>query len=104
MAWPRRARTGRSGGSATSRSGHDRDDRLSWIKFSGASWTKDGGGFYYGRFPEPKPGEDLKGANYYQKLYYHRSGTRSRRTILVYERPDQKEWQFHGTSPTTAST
>ena len=29
----------------------------------------------YGRFPEPKPGEDLKGANYYQKLYYHRLGT-----------------------------
>ena len=26
-------------------------------------------GFYYSRFPEPRPGEDLKGANYYQKLY-----------------------------------
>src|SRR5512135_390716 len=39
-------------------SGRDRDDRLKWIKFSGASWTKDGRGFYYSRFPEPGPGED----------------------------------------------
>ena len=53
-------------------------------------------GFYYSRFPEPKPGEDLKGANYYQKLYYHRLGTPQSDDVLVYERPDQKEWQFHG--------
>ena len=72
------------------------DDHLQWIKFSGASWTKDGKGFYYSRFPEPKPGEDLKGANYYQKLYYHKLGTPQSDDVLVYERPDQKEWQFHG--------
>jgi prolyl oligopeptidase len=77
--------------------GRDLPDRLNWIKFSGASWTKDGKGFYYGRFPEPGPGEDLKGANYHQKLYYHRLGTPQSEDALVYERPDQKEWQFHGT-------
>ena len=77
--------------------GRDRDDELSWIKFSGASWTKDGKGFYYSRFPEPKPGEDLKGANYHQKLYFHALGTPQADDVLVYERPDQKEWQFHGT-------
>jgi prolyl oligopeptidase len=76
-------------------SGRDRDDRLRWIKFSGASWTADNQGFYYSRFPEPKPGEDLKGANYHQKLYYHRLGTPQSDDALVYERPDQKEWQFH---------
>ena len=77
--------------------GKDTDDHLRWIKFSTASWTKDGQGFYYGRFPEPKAGENLKGANYHQKLYYHRLGTPQTADTLVYERPDHKEWQFHGT-------
>ncbi len=79
------------------KTGDDLADHLKWIKFSGASWTKDGKGFYYGRFPEPKPGEDLKGANYHQKLYYHKLGTPQSDDSLIYERPDQKEWQFHGT-------
>jgi prolyl oligopeptidase len=74
----------------------DRDDLLRWIKFSSASWTRDGRGFYYSRFPEPKPGEDLKGANYYHKLYYHVLGTSQQDDVLVYERPDHKEWEFHG--------
>jgi len=78
------------------RTGQDRADLLKWVKFSGASWTRDGKGFYYGRFPEPKPGDDLKGANYYQKLYHHRLGTPQAEDALVYERSDQKEWQFHG--------
>ncbi|HEX8201041.1 MAG TPA: S9 family peptidase, partial [Isosphaeraceae bacterium] len=77
--------------------GRDRADHLKWIKFSTASWTKDGRGFYYGRFPEPKAGEDLRGANYDQKLYYHELGTPQSEDRLVYERPDQKEWQFAGT-------
>jgi len=75
----------------------DLPDVLKWIKFSSASWTKDGKGFYYGRFPEPKPGDDLKGANYHQKLYYHALGTPQSDDTLIYERPDQKEWQFSGT-------
>ncbi len=75
---------------------NDLSDHLKWIKFSTASWTKDARGFYYGRFPEPGPGEDLKGTNYHQKLYYHKLGTPQGDDLLVYERPDQKEWQFHG--------
>ncbi len=75
----------------------DREDHLKWIKFSGASWAKNGEGFYYSRFPEPKPGENLKGVNYYQKLYFHKLGTPQADDPLVYERPDQKEWEFHGT-------
>ena len=82
MASPRPARTGTSGRSATSRPGKDLPDRLKWIKFSGAEWTPDGQGFFYGRFPEPRPGEDLKGANYYQKVYYHRLGTLSKPTTV----------------------
>ncbi len=70
---------------------------LKWIKFSGADWLKDGTGFFYGRFPEPEPGASLKAPNYFQKLYFHKLGTEQADDVLVYERPDQKEWQFGST-------
>jgi prolyl oligopeptidase len=74
--------------------GQDRSDHLKWVKFSGAAWTHDNLGFFYGRYDEPKAGEKYKEANYYQKLYYHRIGTSQNEDKLIYERPDQKEWGF----------
>jgi len=55
-------------------SGKQLPDEIKWVKFSSASWTKDGKGFFYSRYDEPKPGQTLKGVNYFQKLYYHRLG------------------------------
>jgi len=77
-------------------SGRDLDDRVRWVKFSGASWTKDGRGFFYSRYDEPSETEKLTKVNYYQKLYYHRVGTPQSEDKLIYHRPDQKEWGFHG--------
>jgi prolyl oligopeptidase len=74
--------------------GKDLDDLLQWVKFSSASWTPDGAGFYYSRYDEPPPGQELVAANYYHKLYYHRLGTPQSEDRLVYHRPDQKEWGF----------
>lgn len=76
--------------------GNDLADHLKWIKFSDASWSADDAGFYYSRYDEPKPGTELTGANYFQKLYYHKLGTPQADDRLVYERPDEKEWGFHG--------
>jgi prolyl oligopeptidase len=76
--------------------GKDRDDLLKWSKFSGASWTKDGIGFYYSRYDEPKPGEERKGVVEYQKLYFHKLGTPQSDDQLIYERRDHKDWGFHG--------
>ncbi len=76
--------------------GEDLSDEIKWVKFSGASWTKDGKGFFYSRYDEPKPGAALTGVNYFQKLYYHRLGSAQSTDTLVYERPDHKEWGFGG--------
>lgn len=74
----------------------DLTDHLKWIKFSGASWTKDNKGFFYSRYDEPNKKTLLEDVNYYQKLYYHRLGTEQAEDILMYHRPDEKEWGFSG--------
>ncbi len=76
--------------------GVDLKDEIKWVKFSGASWSKDGKGFFYSRYDEPKAGEQLKGVNYFQKLYYHALGTPQTDDRLIYERPDHKDWGFAG--------
>ena len=71
--------------------GRDLSDHLKWIKFSGASWTNDGAGFFYSRYPEPGD-KALTDVNRFQRLYYHRLGTDQTADVLVYERPDQPDW------------
>jgi len=73
----------------------DLSDHLKWIKFSGASWTKDGAGFFYSRYPEPTD-KALTDVNRFQRLYYHRLGTDQAQDVLVYERPDQPDWGMNG--------
>lgn len=75
----------------------DLPDNVQWSKFSGATWDHDSCGFYYSRYAVPREGETFEGANYYQMLYYHRVGTTQDEDVLVYERPDEKEWGFGGT-------
>ena len=81
--------------------GKDRDDVIQWVKFSGASWMKDGSGFFYSRFDEPKSGEELKGKVEFQKLYFHKLGTPQSADTLIYERKDHGDWGFPAASPTT---
>ncbi|MBW4660362.1 MAG: prolyl oligopeptidase family serine peptidase [Drouetiella hepatica Uher 2000/2452] len=76
--------------------GEDLPDHLKWVKFSGASWTHDSLGFFYSRYDEPDESAKLEAVNYYQKLYYHRLGTPQSEDVLIYDRPDQKEWGFGG--------
>jgi prolyl oligopeptidase len=76
--------------------GKDLPDLIKWSKFSGASFSKDGKGFFYSRYDEPKEQSMLRDANYYQKLYYHKLGTQQSEDALIYKRDDQKEWGFGG--------
>ena len=76
--------------------GKDLPDTIQWVKFSGASWTKDGSGFFYSRFDKPDENDKLRSSNFYQKLYFHKLGTEQSADVLVYERKDQKTWGFGG--------
>ncbi len=76
--------------------GEDLPDVIQWSKFSGASWTPDGKGFYYSAYDAPEEGAALQQMNQFQKLYYHRLGTPQSSDELVYERKDQPDWGFGG--------
>jgi prolyl oligopeptidase len=69
-------------------------DELKWVKFSSASWTADGKGFFYSRYPEPKSGEAFQSLNRDQRVMYHRVGTPQADDVLVYKRPDHPDWGF----------
>lgn len=74
--------------------GEDLADVVRWSKFSTAEWAPDGSGFFYLRYDEPAPGEELRGVNLEQKLYFHRLGTPQDEDRLVLHRPDQPRWRY----------
>ncbi len=78
--------------------GQDLPEVLLWSKFSDAAWTKDGRGFYYNRYNEPKPGAALEESNFDNKLFFHRVGEPQAQDTLIYARPDQRKWSFHPTT------
>src|SRR3954447_233786 len=76
--------------------GKDLSDDVQWVKFSDAAWKKDGSGFFYSRFDAPASADQLKQANYFHKLYFHKLGTGQSEDALIYERKDHKDWNFNG--------
>lgn len=74
--------------------GTDKPDVVKWSKFSGASWTPDGKGFFYSRYPEPEKGADLEQANYFHKVYFHTVGEPQEKDQLVFEDPEHKTRGF----------
>ena len=78
------------------RSGRDLAETLRWVRFSQLSWTRDGKGFYYSRYPAVAESDKLSAALEHQKLYYHRLGTPQSQDVLVYERPDLPSWFISG--------
>lgn len=77
-------------------SGRELSDTVRWLKGGGTSWTRDGNGFFYSRFPTPEPGKQLQNAIRDEKIYYHRIGTPQSEDPLIYERPEQPEWFVNG--------
>ncbi|HET8714439.1 MAG TPA: prolyl oligopeptidase family serine peptidase, partial [Holophagaceae bacterium] len=77
-------------------SGKDLADVIHWSKAGGASWLKDGSGFYYSRFDAPKPGDTLKGINQNHQVFFHKLGTPQSEDRLIYKRPDHPDWYLGG--------
>jgi prolyl oligopeptidase len=76
--------------------GRELPDRIEWFRFSAISWTKDGAGFFYARFPEPPKGQELSAALEHHRLFYHRVGTAQAADRLIYERKDLPKWFVGG--------
>lgn len=69
--------------------GQDLPDEVRWVKFSALDWAKDGSGFYYSRFPEPKEGEAFQSLNENHAVYFHKLGTPQSADVLVHATPDR---------------
>ncbi|XAR64242.1 Prolyl oligopeptidase [Bertholletia excelsa] len=74
-------------------------DTISWVKFSGISWTHDSKGFFYSRYPAPKEGENLDAGtetnlNLNNMVYYHILGTNQSEDILCWKDPDNPKHSF----------
>ncbi|GAO77140.1 MULTISPECIES: prolyl oligopeptidase family protein [unclassified Sphingopyxis] len=69
--------------------GQDLSDEVRWVKFSALDWAKDGSGFYYSRFPEPKEGEAFQSLNENHSVYFHKLGTPQSADVLIHATPDK---------------
>ncbi|KAL2499283.1 Prolyl oligopeptidase family protein [Abeliophyllum distichum] len=71
-------------------------DTVSWVKFSSISWTHDGKGFFYSRYPALKDGAKLDAGtetsvNLHHELYYHFLGTDQSEDILCWNDPNNPQ-------------
>lgn len=65
------------------------DDEVKWARFTSIAWTKDGSGFFYTRYPEPKQGTESQASVANHAVYFHAIGTPQTQDRLVYAIPDQ---------------
>lgn len=71
--------------------GKQLDDHIEWVRYSGASWYKNG--FFYGRYDAPTSGQYTAKSDF-QKIYYHKIGTPQSADSLVYEDKTHPERTF----------
>ena len=64
------------------KTGETLKDKVTWVKFSGISWFKDG--FFYSRYPEPEDGKELSAKNEFHQVFYHKIGTDQSDDVLTY--------------------
>ncbi len=95
MPFRRPAPTGSSGACATSPRDGTCSDVIKWSKFSGASWLKDGSGFFYSRYAAPAEGQAFSGVNKHQQVFFHALGAPQEQDTLVFARDDQPDWGFN---------
>ncbi len=70
------------------------DEKIDWVKFSGASWYQDG--FYYSCYDKPDA-HALSSQNNGHKIYYHKLATKQSSDKLIYSDPANPK-RYHGVS------
>ncbi len=65
------------------------NDEVKWARFTNIAWTKDGAGFFYTRYPEPKPGSESQASVANHAVYFHAIDTPQTQDRLVYTNPDR---------------
>src|SRR4029079_18765163 len=73
--------------------GRDRDDVVQGV-WGGATWTFDGGGYFYMRPPDPRPGEPPDAPRIEKQLLYHTLGTPQSSDRLVHTWTDGVRWLY----------
>ncbi len=64
-------------------------DEIRWVRSLTVAWTRDGRGFFYGRYPEPRPGKALEDVVRDKRICYHTIGTPQSADRVIYDRPDE---------------
>lgn len=73
------------------------DDKIEWVKFSGAAWKDNG--FYYSRYDAPKDAKVYSAKNEFHKVYYHKLGTSQNDDVLIYQDATQPN-RYYGAQTT----
>jgi prolyl oligopeptidase len=60
------------------------NDKIKFVKFSGASWKLDEG-FYYSRYPEPDEKSKLSKQNQFHQVWFHKMGTTQSDDVLIFK-------------------
>jgi prolyl oligopeptidase len=76
------------------RSASETPEELEHIKYYPPSFSPDGKGLYYSRFPAPPAGKEISETDHDNRVYFHVLGTPTSRDVVVYARPDHPTWQF----------
>lgn len=64
-------------------------DEVKWARFTSMAWAKDGAGFFYTRFPEPRQGASAQANVVDHAVYFHALGTAQLQDRVIYATPDQ---------------
>ncbi len=71
--------------------GEHLSDTLPPNRQGGVAWLADNSGFFYQRYPAPEAGAELRAANRFPKIYFHKLGTPISEDKVIYERNDDGE-------------
>lgn len=71
--------------------GEHLSDKLPPNRQGGVAWLTDNSGFFYQRYPAPESGSELRAANRFPKIYFHKLGTPISEDKVIYERNDDGE-------------